>query len=101
VRFPYSFRQRIEDGLKAVYSFTYDGKAEAGETVLPATMKVVPVTVKYESHCAEATDGQMTEDCVLRFENGRAIDIASDLIIQLSGDETDRLHSLLEQWNKR
>lgn len=90
-----------EDGLQAFYSFTYDGKAGAGEAVLPATMKVVPVFQNFESHCADAADGQITEDCVLRFESGRTIDIASDVIIQLSGEETGRLNTLLEQWNRR
>lgn len=90
-----------EDGLQAVYSFTYDGKAGAGEAVLPAEMKVVPVLANFESHCADAADGQVTEDCVLRFEEGRAIDIQTDVIIQLSGEETGRLNTFLEQWNRR
>lgn len=90
-----------EDGLQAVYTFTYDGKAGTGDAVLPATMKVVPVLQNFESHCTDATDGQITEDCVLRFENGRTIDIASDVIIQLSGEEIGRLNTFLEQWNRR
>jgi hypothetical protein len=90
-----------EDGLQAAYAFTYDGKAGAGEAVLPATMQVVPVLQNFESHCTDATDGKITEDCILRFETGRAIDIASDVIIQLSGEEIGRLNSFLEQWNRR
>jgi hypothetical protein len=90
-----------EDGLQAIYSFTYDGKAGAGEAILPAAMKVVPVFQNFESHCTDATDGQITEDCVLRFDSGRTIDIASDVIIQLSGEETGMLNTFLEQWNKR
>ena len=90
-----------EDGLQAFYSFTYDGKAGAGDTVLPAAMKVVPVFQNFESHCADAADGQITEDCVLRFESGRTIDIASDVSIQLTQEETGRLNTLLEQWDRR
>jgi hypothetical protein len=90
-----------EDGLQAIYSFTYDGKSGTGEAVLPAAMKVVPVFQNFESHCTDATDGQITEDCVLRFDSGRTIDIASDVIIQLSGEETGMLNTFLEQWNKR
>ena len=90
-----------EDGLQAVYAFTYDGKSSAKEAALPGTMRVVPVIQNFESHCMDATDGKITEDCVLRFENGRTIDIASDVIIQLSGEEIGKLNTFLEQWNRR
>jgi len=90
-----------EDGLQAVYAFTYDGKACAGEVTLPATMRVMPVLENLESHCMDAADGKVTEDCILRFEKGRAIDIQSDVVIQLSGDEIGRLNTFLDQWNRR
>ncbi len=90
-----------EDGLQAVYAFTYDGKAGSSEAVLPATMSVVPVLENLESHCIDATDGKVTEDCVLRFEKGRVIDIQSDVVVQLSGDEISRLNTFLDQWNRR
>lgn len=90
-----------EDGLQAVYAFTYDGKISAAEAVLPATMQVVPVLEDLESYCMDATDGKVSEDCILHFEKGRAIDIQSDVVIQLSGEEIGRLNTFLEQWNRR
>lgn len=90
-----------EDGLLAIYAFTYDGKVSAGEAALPATMRVVPVLHDIDSHCTDATDAKTTEDCISCFEKGRAIDIASDVIIQLSEDEIGRLNTFLERWNKR
>ncbi len=90
-----------EDGLQAVYAFTYDGNVNAAEAILPATMRVVPVLQDLDSHCIDATDGKVTEDCILRFEKGRDIDIASDVVIQLSRDEIGRLNTFLERWNKR
>lgn len=90
-----------EDGLQAIYAFTYDGKGSGTEAVLPATMRVVPVLEDLDSHCIDATDGKVTEDCILRFEKGRTIDIQSDVVIQLTGEEIGRLNTYLEQWNKR
>ena len=90
-----------EDGLQAIYAFTYDGKMSAVEAILPATMQVVPVIEDLESHCMDAADGKVSQDCILRFEKGRAIEIQSDVVIQLSGEEIGRLNTFLEQWNKR
>lgn len=90
-----------EDGLQAVYAFIYDGKAGTGGAILPATMRVVPVLENLESHCIDAADAKVTEDCILRFDKGKAIDIQSDVVIQLSGDEIGRLNTFLNQWNRR
>ena len=90
-----------EDGLQAVYAFVYNGKAKPVEATLPATMQVVPVLKDLESHCIDAADGKVTDDCILRFDEGRAIDIQSDVVIQLSGDEINRLNTFLDQWNRR
>lgn len=90
-----------EDGLQAIYAFTYDGKAGKGDVTLPAAMRVVPVLTDMDSHCMDATDAKVTEDCVLRFEKGRTIDIQSDVVVQLSGDEIARLNTFLAAWSRR
>lgn len=90
-----------EEGLQAIYSFNYNGKVSAGEATLPAAMQVVPVIQDIESHCMDATDGKVTEDCIVCFEKGRSIDVASDVFVQLSKDEIGRLNTFLERWNKR
>ncbi len=88
-----------EDGLKAVFTFSYDGKAPAGSLSLPASMRVVPVQGDIASHCMDAVDGKVTEDCELHFEEGRPIDIQTAFEIHFTGDEIGRLNAYLAKWS--
>lgn len=88
-----------EDGLQAVYSFTYDGKATADGTLLKGSMRVVPVLKVIPTHCTDANDGVVTEDCELHFEQGRDIDINSEVNIQFNRDELTKLNMHLLKWS--
>jgi hypothetical protein len=89
-----------ENDLQALYAFTYDGKAQPKEAKLPASMQVVPIPRIIGSHCMDAADGAVTQDCQLQFEQGRTIDIQSDITVCLSGEEMARLNDHLAHWDR-
>ncbi len=88
-----------EDGLQAVYAFAYDGKTGGAEAALKGTMRVVPALKVLPNHCVDGIDGVVTEDCVLHFEQGRDIDIQTDVTIHLDRDEIAKLNSHLAKWS--
>lgn len=90
-----------ENDLQALYAFTYDGKAQASEAKLPASLRVVPIPKVIGGHCMDAADGTVTQDCQLQFEQGTAIDIQSDVTVYLSGEEMERLNAHLAHWDRQ
>ena len=87
-----------EDGLQAVYSFAYDGKAAGGDAALKGAMRVVPVLKVLPNHCVDAIDGVVTDDCVLHFESGKDIDIQTEVTVHLSREEVAKLNAYLAKW---
>ena len=87
-----------EDGLQAIYTFTYDGKGEGKEAAFPGTMRVVPVLDDLPTHCIDAADGNVTEDCILSFDKGRDIDIQAEISVYLTCDEVKKLNTYLQKW---
>ena len=90
-----------ENDMQALYAFTYDGKAQPGEAKLPASMRVVPIPKIIGSHCMDAADGAVTQDCQLQFEQGIAIDIQSDVTVYLSQEEMALLNDYLAHWDRQ
>ena len=88
-----------EEGLQAIYSFAYDGKAEGDDVALNGTMRVVPVLKVLPTHCTDATDGVVTEDCELHFEQGRDIDIKTNVTVHLNREEVQKLNAHLAKWS--
>lgn len=89
-----------EDGLQAVYAFTYDGKTEPGEISLPATMRVIPIP-RIASHCMDGSAGDLPQDCLLVFEENKPIQIQTDLTALLTCDEVEYLNKHLAKWGRK
>jgi len=87
-----------EDGMQAVYEFLYDRQNGVEKRPFPAKMRVIPLPVKLGSHCMDATEGSLAEDCLLTFEESRPIEIHSDFAARLSEDEISALNAYLEKW---